>query len=89
MVVGLISDNDEKAHLEEVADPSLWCQDNNLLTNVTKTKDLIVDFRRAQRQREYTPLWIHGTTVERGSSSKYLVHITEDLTWATHMDTLV
>ncbi|KAJ8353266.1 hypothetical protein SKAU_G00208330 [Synaphobranchus kaupii] len=66
VVVGLISNNDEKAYLEEVADLSLWCQDNSLLLNVTKTKELIVDFRRTQQQRTYSPLEINGNTVERG-----------------------
>ena len=89
VVVGLISENNEKAYLEEVADLSLWCQDNSLLVNVTKTKELIVDFRRAQ-QPTHTPLMMNGTTVERVSSHKYLgVHITEDLTWSSHTDTLV
>jgi len=45
MVLGLFSGNDEKAYLEEVANPSLWCQDNSLMLNVSKTKELIMDFR--------------------------------------------
>lgn len=54
------------------------------------TKELIVNFRRAQRPRMYTPLRINRTTVERVSSFKYPgVHITEDLRWITHTDTLV
>lgn len=49
-----------------------------------------MDFRRALQPRTYTPLWINGITVDRVSSFKYLgVHITEDLTWTTHIDTLV
>ena len=86
VVVGLISDNDEKAYLEEVAGLTLWCQDNSLLLNVSKTKELIVDFRRAQHlQRTYSPLGINGTTVERVSRYKYLgVHISEDLTWTSY-----
>jgi len=44
--------NDEKAYLEEVANLSLWCQDNSLMLNVSKTKQLIVDFRRTQQQSE-------------------------------------
>jgi len=43
MVLGLISGNDEKAYLEEVANPSLCCQDNSLMLNVSKTKELIMD----------------------------------------------
>jgi len=91
VVVGLISSNDEKAYLEEVAKLSLWCQDNSLMPNVSKTKELIVDFRRTQQhQRTYTPLGINETAVERGRSLRYLgVHITEDLTWTTHIDNLV
>lgn len=37
VVVGLISRNDEKANLEEVADLSLGCEDNSLMLNFSKT----------------------------------------------------
>jgi len=91
VVVGLISGNDEKAYLEEVGYLSLWCHDYSLMLNVSKTKEPIVDFRRTQqRQRTYTPLGINRTAVERVSSYIYpRVHITEDLTWKTHIETLV
>ncbi|KAI3360806.1 hypothetical protein L3Q82_012879, partial [Scortum barcoo] len=61
--------------------------DNNLHLNVSKTKELIVDFRRRQRE-EHAPLSINGTTVERVSHSfRFLgVHISEDLTWTHHTD---
>ncbi len=56
---------------------------------VSKTKELIVDFRKRQ-QRPYTPLMISGTPVERVSSFKYLgVNISEDQTWTTHIQTQV
>ena len=32
--VGLITDNDETAYMEEVRDLSVWCQVNNLSFNV-------------------------------------------------------
>ncbi len=51
----------------------------SLSLNVSKTKELIVDFRKRQ-QRPYTPLMISGTPVERVSSFKYHgVNISEDL----------
>jgi len=50
VVVGLISGKDEKAYLEEVANLSLWGQDNSLMLHVSKTKELIGDFRRPQHQ---------------------------------------
>ena len=37
-VIGLITDNDETAYKEEVRDLAVWCQDNNLSLNMTKTK---------------------------------------------------
>ncbi len=64
-----------------------WCQDNCLSLNVSKTKELIVDFRK-RYLLPYTPLMISGTPVERVSSFKYLgVNISEDLTWTTHIQT--
>ncbi len=89
MVLGLISNNDETAYLGEVEGLSSWCQDNCLSLNVSKTKELIVDFRKRQ-QRPYSPLTISGTPVERVCSFKYLgVNISEDLTWTTHIQTQV
>ncbi len=89
VVLGLISNNDETAYLDEVEKLTSWCQDNCLSLNVSKTKELIVDFRKRQ-QRPYTPLMISGTPVERVSSFKYLgVNISEDLTWTTRIQTQV
>ncbi|KAK3506752.1 hypothetical protein QTP70_023749 [Hemibagrus guttatus] len=54
-----------------------------------KTKELIVDFSRKQ-ERNYQPLIINGTPVERVDSFWYLgVHITQDLSWSFHINTLV
>ncbi len=56
---------------------------------MSKTQELIVDFRKRQLQ-PYTPLMISGTPVERVSSFKYLgVNISEDLTWTAHIQTQV
>ncbi len=89
MVLGLINNDDETAYLDEVERLTSWCQDNCLSLNVSKTKELIVNFRKRQ-QRPYTPLMISGTPVERVSSFKYLgVNISEDLTWTTHIQTQV
>ncbi len=89
VVLGLISNNDETAYLDEVERLTSWCQDNCLSLNVSKTKELIVDFRK-RHLRPYTPLMISGTPVERVSSFKYLgVNISEDLTWTTRIQTQV
>ena len=49
-----------------------WCQENNLSLNVNKMKELIVDFRK--QQREQPTVHIHGTQWRRwkdSSSSAY------------------
>ncbi len=82
-VVGLISNNDETPYKEEVAQLAEWCGANNLSLNVSKTKEVVMDFRR--NSVDHFPLTIDSSTVERVSSTKFLrVHITEDLTWTTN-----
>jgi hypothetical protein len=54
----LITNNDKTAYREEVRALAEWCQVNNLSLNVKKTKELIVDFRR--QQREHIPIHIKG-----------------------------
>ncbi|KAI5619000.1 gastrula zinc finger protein XlCGF28.1-like [Silurus asotus] len=85
VVMGLISNNNETAYLQEVKNLERWCQENNLLLNFSKTKELIMDFSTKQK-RSYQPLNISGTPVERVDSFRYSgVHITQDL----HINTLV
>ena len=67
---------------------ALWCQENTVSFNVNKTKEMIVDFRK--QQREKTPIHIDGTAVEKLESFKFLgVHITDDLKWSTYRDSVV
>ena len=44
-MIGLISNGDETAYRQEVRGLELWCGEN-LILNIKKTKELIVDFRR-------------------------------------------
>ena len=55
-IVGLITNNDETAYRVEVRDLAEWCQENNLCLNVNKTKELIVDFRKQQRENDPSTL---------------------------------
>ena len=84
-VVGLITNNDETAYREEVRALGVWCQKNNLSLNVNKTNEMIVDFRK--QQREHLPIHIDGTAVEKVETFKFLdVHITDILKWSTHTE---
>ncbi|KAI3353867.1 hypothetical protein L3Q82_005075 [Scortum barcoo] len=88
-IVGLISDNDETHYREEIQHLTQWCSNNNLVLNTSKTKEVIVDYRRSRRT-EHAPLLIHGEAVERVNNIKFLgIHITSDLTWSMNTAHLV
>ncbi|XP_040908606.1 NACHT, LRR and PYD domains-containing protein 12-like, partial [Toxotes jaculatrix] len=87
-VVGLIRDDNDLAYREEVEQLVRWCEGNNLILNVDKTKEIIVDFRKFQPS--HAPLLINNSAVEVVSSTKFLgVHITDDLTWSVNSASLV
>ncbi|KAK0155262.1 putative RNA-directed DNA polymerase from transposon BS [Merluccius polli] len=88
LMVGLIRDNNELAYREEVKHLVDLCDTNNLILNVNKTKEIIVDFRK--KQPSHTPLLINDAAVELVSSTKFLgVQITDTLTWSLHTSALV
>ncbi len=66
-VVGLISNNDETPYREEVAQLVEWCGANNLSLNVSKTNEVVMDFRR--NSVNHPPLTINSSTVARVSST--------------------
>nr|XP_061796100.1 ileal sodium/bile acid cotransporter-like [Nerophis lumbriciformis] len=87
-LVGLISGGDEVAYGEEVERLAVWCSENNLLLNTTKTKEVILDFRK--KGTHPAPLAINGECVERVNSFKLLgVHISDDLSWSANARAVV
>ena len=57
-----------------------WCNTNDLRLNVSKTKEMIVDFR--QKRPPLAPLTIDGTDVEQVTSFRFLgAVINNTLTW--------
>lgn len=60
---GLISDNEETVYRHEVG--------NGLILNTSKTKEVIIDFRKTKRN-EHTRLHIHGEVVERVKDVQFL-----------------
>ena len=83
-IQGLIRpDNDEETYRNSIETFVNWCQDHNLLLNVKKTKELIIDFRKSKDP--LTPLVIKNEVVEQVHSYKYLgVTIDKDLNWNEH-----
>jgi hypothetical protein len=60
-VVGLITYDDETASREEVSDLALLCQDNKHFLNLSKTKKLIMDYRKWRA--DHAPIQIDGAVV--------------------------
>ncbi|KAI3362186.1 hypothetical protein L3Q82_012510, partial [Scortum barcoo] len=71
---------------EEIQHLTQWCSNNNLVLNTSKTKEVIVDYRRSRRT-EHAPL---QEAVECVNNIKFLgIHITSDLTWSMNTAHLV
>jgi hypothetical protein len=86
-VVGLITDNNETTYREEVRDMAVWCQDNNLSLNVSKTKEMIVDY--GKRRTENAPIHINGALLERefrGVQVPWCPHHQQTMMVQTHQD---
>ncbi|KAK1806963.1 hypothetical protein P4O66_005446, partial [Electrophorus voltai] len=86
-VVGLINKDDESAYREEVQELVIWYKVNNLYLNVDKTKEMVVDFRRARQ--DHSPLAIKGSSVEIVKNAKFVgVHLAENLTWTMNTSSI-
>ena len=79
-VTGLISDNNEDYYRREIDGIVNWCDNNNLFLNVSKTKEIIVDFRKNKNNLD--PVIINNSVVEQISVFKFLgCYLTDDLSW--------
>lgn len=75
-------------HREEVRHLTDWCTANHLQLNTTKTKEVIIDFRR--NGGDYAPFYINWDCVERVTSFKFLeVYISKTLSWTTNITALI
>ena len=84
-VVGCISKGDEEEYRAVVGDFVTWCEQNHLQLNVTKTKELVVDLRRAKAP--VAPVSIHGVQVDIVEEYKYLgVYLDHKLDWTRNTE---
>ena len=76
----IIRDNYETNYRLEIDGITGWCDRNNFFLNVSKTKEMIIDFRWNKSVIE--PIIIDNTEVKQIDVFKFLgIHITNDLTW--------
>ena len=70
-----LSDSDT-VYFDEVSRFNVWCKDNYLDLNVSKTKEMLIDFRK--HGVSVPDLYIDGVKVERVSEYKYLGTVIDD-----------
>ena len=87
-VTGLISNNDETDYRKEIEHIVNWCEINNLFLNVSKTKEMVIDYRK--NKCPISPLFIKNTEVEQTSSFKFLgTYISDDLNWSNNCNEIL
>ena len=87
-VTGLISNNDETDYRLEIERIVNWCERNNLFLNVSKTKEMVIDYRK--NKCPISPLFIQNTEVEQISSFKFLgTYISDDLNWSKNCNEIL
>ena len=65
-----------------------WCDKNYLCLNVSKTKEMCIDFRKNQRCPK--PVYIKGEAVERVDTYKYLgVVFDSKLSWKENINSVL
>ena len=79
-LVGHILKDNDQAYREEINKFVSWCEENFLELNLSKTKELVIDFRT--KKATVTPISIKGSQIEMVPSYKYLgVHLDKNLNW--------
>ncbi|KAG5276868.1 hypothetical protein AALO_G00110700 [Alosa alosa] len=85
--VGCIRNGQEEEYRSLVEDFVQWCKLNHLQLNTSKTKEMVVDFRRSKPT--LLPVHIDGVNVEVVSTYKYLgLHLDNKLDWSANTDAL-
>ena len=80
MITGLLTTEKTDDYLAVVGAFTEWCDLHYLQLNVSKTKEMIFDFRR--KVERHQPLVLHGKEVQRVGEYKYLGStITNTLDW--------
>uniref|UniRef100_A0A3B1JI52 Reverse transcriptase domain-containing protein n=1 Tax=Astyanax mexicanus TaxID=7994 RepID=A0A3B1JI52_ASTMX len=86
-IVACIRGGKEEEYRHLVEDFVAWCNRNNLLLNTSKTKEMVVDFRRARPPTQ--PVSIVGVDVEMVKTYRYLgLHLDDRLDWSANTDIL-
>ena len=84
MVIGCVNNANESVYREEVQRLDGWCKNDNLVLHISKTKEMIIDFRK--KKTPIHPLFIDGAAVLQADSVKLLGStISKDLSWCNNL----
>ena len=87
-LVGKISNDEDAIYHKQIENFLNWCDKNYLYLNVSKTKEMCVDFRKNQRCPK--PVYINGEAVERVDTYKYLgVVFDSKLNWKENINSVL
>ena len=87
-MAGLIGKDDESECRSQVNHFVDYCDENYLELNISKTKEMIVDFRRPSKS--LPPILIKNVEVERVSPYKYLGSVLDEkLARTAHVDNII
>ncbi|XP_024147182.1 uncharacterized protein LOC112158182 [Oryzias melastigma] len=88
-IVACIKGGEEGEYRGLVQDFVEWTERNCLHLNITKTKEMVLDFRRAPTATPLQPIDIRGEVVEVVDSYKYLgVVLDNKLNWSANMNSV-
>ena len=88
-MLGLITNDDDSIFQQQLAMFVNYCDTNFLELNVSKTKEMVIDFRTTHFCNP-SPITLKGSDVERVTSYKYLGIVIDDkLSWHLYIDALI
>ena len=88
VLTGMVTHDEDIFFAQEIVSFVDWCDKNFLELNVTKTKEMVIDFRT--KGNKPNPVQIKETNVERVASFKYLgVVLDNTLSWTKNIDNIV
>ena len=73
---------------EAATETNTWTNNNDMKLNLTKTKEMIIDFHK--EKADPPPIKLDNITIDRVTSIKLLgVYISSDLTWNLHISHII
>ena len=85
-LVGCINKGEEAEYSTVVGNFVTWCEQNHLQLNVAKTKELVVDLRRAKAP--VTPVSIQGVSVNIVEDKCLGVYTDDKLDWTKYNEAI-